>query len=295
MPPIDEPSSRATASAREPVIYTPDSALRDPRRLLREMLADLRRALPLAGALALRNVLARYRQSLLGLLWAFAPALVMAAGCVLARNAKILVVADTELPYPAYVMLSTVLWQTFHEAVTGPVQAVVGNRALLARLNFPREAVPLATLAEVLFNFAVKLVLVAGLFLWYRLPVPWTAVLAPLALLHLALLGIALGTLLAPIGALYGDVPRALTIVLGLWLFLTPVVYPIPESGPLAVLVTLNPVTPLLVSTRELTALGALSMPLGLAIAVVGSWLALGIAWLVFRLGMPFVVERVSA
>lgn len=285
------PTHRAKSAL---VIYTPASAIREPGRLLRDMAADLRRAVPLAGALATRNVLAHYRQSLLGLAWAFAPAVVMAAGAALARNAGILNVGDTGLPYPAYVMLSMVLWQTFNEAVTGPVQSLIASRALLARLNFPREAVPLATLVEVLFNFAVKLVLVVAVFVWYRLPVPWTAGLALPAVLHLALLGTAIGMLVAPLGALYGDVARTLAVVLGLWLFLTPVVYPIPESGLMAALVSLNPVTPLLVSTRDLAVVGELTMPGGFALAVVGTWLGTGLAWLVYRLSMPYVVERAS-
>jgi lipopolysaccharide transport system permease protein len=84
-------------------------------------------------------------------------------------------------------------------------------------------------------------------------------------------------------------------MITGFWLFLTPVVYPVPSQGTFGLLVRLNPVTPLLVTTRELATTGVISDPTRFWIASVISIVGLLLTWVVFRLAMPFVIERVSS
>lgn len=283
---------KSTASK---VVYTPESQLRHPVQLIKEMGRDLLNSRELAWQLMVRDINAQYRQSFLGIFWAFIPAIVTAAGFTFANNAQIINVGATGLPYPAYVMFSMTLWQTFTEALNGPIQAVTQASEMLAKINFPREALILAKLGEVFFNFGIKLILIVAVFLWFRMPVSWTVILAPVALVHLVLLGTFFGLLLAPLGALYLDITKGLTVIIGFWLFLTPVVYPIPSGGGLATLVQLNPVTPLLVTTRELATTGLVSNPLGFWLVSVFAIVGLLLAWLFYRLAMPFVVERMSS
>jgi len=277
------------------VVHTPDSALKTPARLLRDMAADLRSSWHVARQLSSRNLRGLYRQSLFGYLLAFLPAVGLAAGLTLASEAKILNVAETPLPYPAYVMLSMVLWQTFVDSLTGPIQGTLKAAPLLARINFPKEAIVLTSLAESLFSFATRLLLVAAVFAWYRMPVPLTALLAPASLLVLMAFGTAISLLLAPVGILYRDVPKALPIVAGFWMFLTPVVYPVPAEGLLGSVMRLNPVTPLLVTTRELATSGSVSTPGPFLAASAATAVCLFLALIVFRLGVPLGVERISS
>ncbi|HEY2961160.1 MAG TPA: ABC transporter permease [Pyrinomonadaceae bacterium] len=276
-------------------VYTPSSELSQPGRLLANMWRDLLASRELAWRLMVRDISAHYRQSVFGFAWAFLPPIVMAAGFTLAGSAKVINIAQTPLPYAAYVMFSMILWQTFVEALNGPVSAVMNARQMLSRVNFPREAIVLGKLGEVGFNFGIKLVLIVAIFAWYQMPVTTAAFLAPVALLSLVLLGTFLGLLLAPLGVLYHDVTQGLTVLTGLWLFLTPIVYPVPQSGTFATIVKLNPVTPLLVTVRELATTGVVSQPgrffVVTAITVVG----LLLTWVVFRLAMPFAIERVSS
>lgn len=131
--------------------------------------------------------------------------------------------------------------------------------------------------------------------MWYQIPVSWSVILAPVALIHLVMLGICFGLLLAPLGVLYNDILKSLTYITSFWLFLTPVVYPLPNGGGLATLVQLNPVTPLLVTTRELATTGVVSNPFGFWLVSFIAGVGLLFGWLVYRLAMPFVVERVSS
>lgn len=277
------------------VVHRPESQMRRPKQLFREMGQDLLASRELARQLMVRDISAKYRQSVLGLGWAVIPPVVTAIGFSFAKSGGVINIGDTGMPYPAYVMFSMTLWQTFVEALTGPVQAVSTASTMLSRVNFPREALILAKLGEVGFNFLIKLVLIVGLFVWFRVPVSWSVLLSPVALIHLVVFGTFIGLLLAPLSALYRDITMALTLITSLWLFITPVVYPVPTSGVFGLIVKLNPVTPLLVTTRELATTGILSDPQAFWIASLIGIVGLFIAWVVYRLGMPFVVERISS
>lgn len=276
-------------------IYTSSSRLRAPLQLIREIWQDLLDARGLAWQLLVRDIKAQYRQSLLGIVWAFVPAIATGIGLTLANNAKIINIGDTDLPYPAYVMFSMTLWQTFVESLNGPLDAIEKSKPILAKVKFPPEAPILAKLGQVFFNFGIKLILIVILFIWFRIPVGWQVVLTPVALLHLVAFGTFVGILLAPIGALYQDVKRALTFIVGGWLFLTPVIYPPPREGVFGTIVQLNPVTHLLVTLRELSTGVPISHPIGFWIASGVGIIGLLMAWVFYRLAMPFMIERMSA
>jgi lipopolysaccharide transport system permease protein len=275
--------------------YTSESRVKKPLKLFQDMWRDLLASRGLAWQLLVRDIKAQYRQSFFGIFWAFVPPIMTAAGLTLANKAQVITIGSTDLPYPAYVMFSMTIWQTFVEALNGPIQAVTKAKIMLAKIYFPREALILAQLGQVGFNFAIKLILIVCLFLWFKIPVAWTVILAPVALIHLIALGTFFGLLLAPLGALYQDISQGMILLVSVWLFLTPVIYPVPTEGLFAKVVNLNPVTPLLVTIRELTTHGFLSNPLGFWLSSLLAILGLLLAWAVYRLAMPFVIERMSA
>jgi lipopolysaccharide transport system permease protein len=166
---------------------------------------------------------------------------------------------------------------------------------MLARINFPREAIILAQLGQVFFNFGIKLLLILALFIWFKIAVASSVILSPIALVHMVALGTGVGLFLAPLGALYEDFSKGLTLFTGFWFILTPVIYPVPQTGFFASLVQLNPVTPLLVTIRELVISGNISDPQGFWVASAIAVTVLLGGWLFYRVAMPFVVERISA
>ncbi|GAA6615443.1 hypothetical protein NUACC26_012370 [Scytonema sp. NUACC26] len=277
------------------VVHRPESKMKRPLELFKEMGRDLLMARELAWRLLIRDISAKYRQSILGIMWAFLPPIIMAAGFTVAKGSGVVNLGTTDLPYPAYVMFSMTLWQTFVEALNGPVQAVSSAKSMLSRINFPREALIVAKLGEVFFNFGIKLVLIILLFIWFKIPVTWSVILAPVALIHLVVLGTFIGLLMAPIAALYQDFAMGITLVTGFWLFITPVVYPVPTGGVFGSIVKFNPVTPLLVTTRELATTGVISDPQGFWIASSIAIVGLLVAWIFYRLAIPYVVERMSS
>ena len=277
------------------VIYTPQSRMKQPVQLFKELWRNLLASRELAWQLLIRDINAKYRQSLLGVVWAFIPPIITAAGFTLAKGNGIVNVGTTDLPYPAYVMFSMTLWQTFVEALNGPIQAVTSAKSMLARINFPREAIIFSKLGEVFFNFGIKLILIFLVFLWFKMPVTGSVIIAPVALIHLVLLGTFFGLMLAPISGLYKDVSMGINLATGFWLFLTPVVYPVPSEGLFSAIVRFNPVTPLLVTTRELATTGVISDPVGFWIASGISLVGLLVAWIIYLVAMPYIVERMSS
>jgi lipopolysaccharide transport system permease protein len=288
--------SSQTGQKPHRVLYTPESMMRHPLRLFRIMWRDLLASRELAWQLMKRDISAQYRQSFLGIAWAIIPSLISAIGFSFAADSKVLNIGITDLPYPAYVMFGTALWQTFVEAMNGPVMEMTTAKQMLSRINFPREALILSRIGQVFFNFAFKLILIVGMFIWFRIPVTWSVILFPVALIHLVILGAGIGTFLAPLGAISQDFSKGLVLASTIWLFLTPVIYPVPSGdGVFGTIVKLNPVTPLLVTARELATTGIISDPQGFWVASIFAILLMLSSWLIYRLAMPFVVERMSS
>jgi lipopolysaccharide transport system permease protein len=287
------PAERSSAKQRV-VVYTSESAVRHPMKLLRDMFRDLFASRELAWRLFVRDVSARYRQSFLGYLWAFLPPIVGTFTFVLLNRSGILNVGDLPLPYPAYVMIGTLLWQVFADAINSPIKTVTAAKAMLAKINFPREAILISGMLEVLFNFLIRLVLLAAVFVYYGIKPPITAPLALGGVFAIFCLGFMIGILLTPIGLLYSDMGHALSMILPFWMLFTPVIFKLPSTGILAKLSLFNPVSPLIITTREWLAIGAASNFFSALIIFLVTLVLLFVGWLLFRLAMPILVERIG-
>lgn len=277
--------------------YTPDSQLRTPVRLILLMWRDLLAARGLAWRLIVRDISARYRQSLLGVFWAFLPPVVTAATFIFLNGAALINVGETGVPYPAFVIVGSVFWQLFADSFNAPLKVVEASKSMLAKVNFPREALILSGLGQVVFDFGIRLLIVAAVLSYYRVAPNRGWLLVPLVLLMLMLLGTMLGMLLTPFGALYSDVSSGMPTLLTLWLFVTPVVYPMPDRWPYSLLINLNPVSPLIVAARELVFEGAVPGPVIAPLLVVSGVTVVGVflMWVLYRVSLPILIERMSA
>ncbi|HEX8131722.1 MAG TPA: hypothetical protein VF527_21685 [Pyrinomonadaceae bacterium] len=276
----------------EEVVYSAESQLRAPSRFARGLWSDLRVSPPVAWRLFLHSLRAGYRQSWLGYFWLLLPPLATAATWVYLNAANILNVGQTNVAYPLYVLTGTLLWQVFAEALLSPLQQLSSARNILIKSRTPHEALLLAGVVEVLFNFAVRLVVLLPLFIWFKLQWNVSLLLVPVGVLSLLLAGFTIGLALTPLGLLYRDVSRGLSLFVGFWFFLTPVIYPLPTGWPASLPGTLNPITPLLVTTREWLTLGTLRPARGFVPVVGLSLLLLGVAWFHYRLARPHLIAR---
>jgi lipopolysaccharide transport system permease protein len=276
-------------------IYTPDSQLRRPLQMARAMLADLWLARELAWRLAVRDISAQYRQAFLGIAWALILPLVNTVTWIFLNGTGIVAVADTVLPYPVYVFTGTMLWQIFTEAFQAPNVQVNQAKAMLSKVNFPHEAIILSGLLQTGFNALIKVGLLIPAILLLGVYPNWGLALLPLGILALMLAGTALGLLLTPIGALYADVAKGIGLVTQFWMYITPVVFALPASGLTATIFRLNPLTPLILTSRDwLTGFRPeFLLDFALVNLVMGFILILG--WVIYRVSMPILIERMNA
>jgi lipopolysaccharide transport system permease protein len=275
-------------------IYTPESPLRRPATLVRQMLADLVRSRELAWRLFVRDTRAQYRQSILGYLWIFLPPLAASLPFIYLNAQGLVKVGDTPIAYGAYAIIGTTIWQVFVDALNAPLRTVTLARPMLTRINLPREALLLSALAQVGLGFLVRLVLLVWVFAWFRVLPPATAALFPIGIISLILFGFLIGVLLTPLGLLYNDIHQAMPIATTFLMLLTPVLYPIPQSGVAATIAKFNPLTPLVLTTRDWLTIGPTTHMAGFIVVTVFATALLLVGWVIFRVAMPHLIVRIG-
>jgi len=190
-----------------------------------------------------RDVKVRYKQTVLGVLWAFIqPFLKLVVFSVIfGRLAKI----DSEgFPYPIFAFAGLLPWQFFSEALTQSSNSVVGSSGLITKVYFPRLIVPLSSVGASLVDFAISFVILFGLMLYYGI-LPTAAMLLIIPLVAITIItALGTGILLSAWLVEYRDFRYVLPFALQLWMFLTPVIYPV-KIVPVAWrwVLSLNPMT----------------------------------------------------
>lgn len=272
--------------------YSSASSLRSPRRFFAEAFCDLRRAWEPATHLFLKNLRSQHRQSVLGYAWLLLPPLVSALVWTALNYSGVISVGETKVPYPLYVLIGTMFWSVFVEALKCPLTDLKNARDILGKVRMPHEAVILAGLGTVVFNFLIRALLVAAAFFLYGNIPGWTLLLTPLAVLSLVLLGLAIGLWLAPVGLLYEDVNRSVDLLLGFGFLVTPVVYPVPKVWPASLITDFNPLVPLLLTGRRWLQGFELPPAPGFVAVTMVSVAVLIAGWIFYRVARPHIVSR---
>ena len=235
-----------------------------------------------------RDISVRYKQTVLGFLWAILqPFLTMVVFAIfLGRLAGM---PSDGVPYPVFSYLGLLPWTYFSGAVTRAGTSVVSNAHLLTRVYFPRVLVPLSATLSALVDFAIASLVLGGLMAWYGIVPARTAVLLlPLAALT-ALAATGIGMWLAALNVRYRDVQYAIPFLMQLWMFATPVVYPtslVPTGW--QPLFALNPMTGIIDAYRAAVLGTALDWPsLGISALSAAVLAALG-AWQFHRMEQSF-------
>lgn len=279
----------------EVIRYSPESRLRQPLRLLREMGRDLRASRELAWRFIVRDISAQYRQTALGYFWAIFPPLVASIIFILLNSSKVINVTGTGLPYPVYVLTGTVFWQLFVDTLNAPLKIVSESKAVILKINFPKESLIISGAGQAFFSFGIKIILLAVVFVVYNIPLKWTALLVPLPIIGLVLIGTMIGILLIPVGLLFKDIQPAIVVATSGLIFLTPVAYPPDVGGLLGKVMNINPLTPVISAVRELMFNGIPANVAPFITILMVSFILLLAGWLVYHLALPHITERLGA
>lgn len=264
-------------------------------KLLRESLSDIVRSRFLAKQLATRDIKAQYRQSYLGIVWAFITPLTTAMVWIILNKTGTITVTDTGIPYPVYAFSGTLLWSIIVESINAPMANTKGAKEILSKINFPKEALLVSGVYKLLLNSSVKILLLLLFLLVYGVGFHASILLFPLAFLGAIFFGTTIGLFITPIGMLYNDIAKIISMGLSFLMYVTPVVYAIPQEGLMKTLMENNPLTPLVLTARDLI-VGQTPEYLLYYFGVMLSCIPLFFVGLVFyRISIPIIVERMSA
>jgi lipopolysaccharide transport system permease protein len=212
-------------------------------------LADLWAYRELIYFLIWRDVKVRYKQAVLGILWAIIqPLMVMIVFTIIFGNLANLK-TDASIPqnlYPVFSFAALLPWQLFQGALQRAGVSLVANSTLLTKIYFPRLIIPIAAVAAGLVDFAFSFLVLVGLMIFYGVHVSWN-ILWLLPLLVLALLtALAVGLWLSAFNVQYRDVQHIIPFLLQAWMYASPVAYSIdmiPTHFPWRLIYGLNPMT----------------------------------------------------
>jgi lipopolysaccharide transport system permease protein len=276
-------------------IYTAHASNRSVLFHLGGVFRDLPQAHELGYRLFKRNLKALYRQSLFGFAWALFPPLATAALWIFLRN-NVMTMGDTGIPYPVFVLTGTILWQMFNEAMLSPLKQVTANKAMLSKINIPREGLLLSGIYEMIFNILIKIGLLAIIYLYFGQSASLSSLmLVPVGIFAISLMGFSIGLALTPLGMLYHDINKGLTVILPFLMYMTPVVYPKPTGGAIGIIMQINPLATLIPVTRNwFTAQPVQDMHLFWTFTI-GFALLFLFSLIVYRLAMPMIIERIGA
>jgi lipopolysaccharide transport system permease protein len=212
-----------------------------------------------------RDFVARYKQTILGPLWFFLQPLLTASVLTVVFGRIARIPTDGVPPFLFY-FSGTVCWTYFSMVLTETCYSFTGNAAIFGKVYFPRLVIPLSIAISNILKFFIQLIVFLGFLIYYWFqgtpiaPSAWVLAL-PLLVLEMGLLGVACGIIVSSLTTKYRDLALLVTFGVQLWMFATPVVYPLSQvplryRGYFAA----NPMTPVVESFRA-AFLGTKSVP----------------------------------
>jgi lipopolysaccharide transport system permease protein len=272
--------------------YSAQPQGRSPGRVILAMFRNLRRSRYVAYRLARKDIQGERTKSRFATLWDFLDPLVLAVIFYILQSVRVINPGDIHIPYAVFVTFGLLLFQTFSESVTLPMDVIRRSRHMLAHLKLTPEALILSTLFRILFNSSFRI----GAMLLIALAMSslsWVGFLKFLLLFpSIILAGMAFGLILAPFHTLYNDVGRVAKIILLPLRYASPVLYTIPDIVPFVYLQIFNPVANILSNLRSVATQNVFVdlSGFGIWLAILSTLFFLG--WFLFHLAAPLVAER---
>jgi len=258
----------------------------------REMLTEQMQYRELLYEMTRRDLLIRYKQTIMGFGWAVFMPLVNTAvfSVIFTRVAPI----DTPVPYPLFAYCGLLAWNFSASTLRASVASLTSNAGLVTKIYFPREIFPFSAMLVALVDLAVGSTVLIALMIWYRIPPAPSIVFLPLIVLVHIVLTAAVSLFVAMANLFYRDVKYIFEVVITLWMFATSVLYPVRGmTGRLGVLLRLNPMSAIIDGYRDVIFGGSGPDWSSLAGAGVVSVLLLLTVWVQFHRSEFEFAERI--
>jgi ABC-type polysaccharide/polyol phosphate export permease len=234
----------------------------------------------LIWALALKELKIRYKRSFLGFLWALLNPLLQMVVLSLVFST----ILRMPIPHFAIFLISVLMpWTFFAQSLSYAADSIVNNSDLIKKVRVPKIVFPVAALTSNMVNLLLSLIPMLIIVIVLHSPVYVTWFYLPVPLLALTLLTLGLSLILATLNVYYRDVSHILQIILQIWFYITPIIYPIEAFGKYQWLLKLNPVLYALNGFRMAVYKGALPSMQSIAASFVCGAVALMIGYAMFR------------
>jgi len=271
-------------------LYEPNKHLKLGIRIWPVMFRELLNSRELIWRLFIRNFVAKYRQTVLGYVWALIMPFVAIGTFVILNRSGILNIEKTDMPYPLFALIGLTVWQTFAIGLVSGTNSIVAAGSMIAKINFPRESLVFASMAQSIFELFIKMVLIVFCFFIFQFTPHWQVILFPLAILPIIILTLGLSLILSLVNGLLRDTANIISLLTTFLMFLTPVLYPIDDSK---FLFKINPLSVLINAPRDLVTYGRITQPVYFIIATISSILIFLIAWRIFHVAETKIPERI--
>lgn len=272
-------------------IYTARQSGRKTR-IWQEMFSDLIASRELIWRLIIRDYSVRYRQSMLGYVWAVLPQIVTVAIFTFLSRHRVFDMGPTDMPYVIHALWSLSVWQLFAGCLVGCTNSLVNAGSLVTKINFPKEALVFSAIGQASLDFMIRLIPVTAVFIWYGFIPSWHSIFIPLILVAVLLMSLGVGFIMAIINLVLRDMGNMISMVLTFGMFLAPILYPPPVREPFTLVNVANPFSPLLIATQNLLSGQPLMQPEWLAAMVALSIGLFLLGWRTFHITMPRIAER---
>jgi lipopolysaccharide transport system permease protein len=249
---------------------------------IREMVAEQLEYRELLVRMTERDLMLRYKQTLMGFGWAVFMPLVntVVFSVIFMRVAPL----HTGVPYPVFVYCGLVAWNFFASSLRFAVNSLTGNMTLVSKVYFPREIFPVSAVIVSLVDAAVAAIVLVALMAWYGIGVTPAVLFLPVVVAVQLMFTTAVALVIAMANVFYRDVKYLFEIVLTVGMFATAVVYPIElVGGQLGQLLQLNPMTTIIDGYRAVLLRGELPPLVPFTVCAVVATAMLAAVWLLFH------------
>lgn len=206
-----------------------------------------------------RNIVVQYKQTILGPLWyLIQPVLTVIMNMVVFGG--IAHMSTDGIPQALFYMAGNVCWFYFSDCLNQTSNTFVANQGMFGKVYFPRMVVPISTVMSNLLRFGIQLLLFVAIWIYFfasgsDIHLTWTILLVPILVVMLAGLGLGFGILISSMTTKYRDLTILFTFVVQLWMYATPIVYPISmvTNETLHTIIMLNPMTSIIEAFKYAT------------------------------------------
>ena len=249
---------------------------------VREMLSEQVQYRELLYQMTRRDLLLRYKQTIMGFGWAVFTPLVntIIFSVVFMKVAPL----DVGAPYPVFAYAGLLAWNLFASSLRFSVSSLTAHINLVAKVYFPREIFPFSTVIVAVVDLAVGATLLIAMMVYYRVPPTAALLFLPVVLLVQVMFTAGIALFLAMANLFYRDVKYLFEVLITVWMFATSVLYPMDRVGGMAgTLLRLNPMTPIIDSYRAILFRGELPEMLPFTAVAIASVAILSVGWLTFH------------